>query len=251
MAVLVAPACRAPENCIKSSEMSLDPLSFLGWLREFGADSGAAALSVSMVIGYYLLLGARIRRDPTYSIHFVNDLTRRIWVENVMRETGKDVMAVQTLRNFIMVGILMVSTTTLLLVGTLTLSGQTETISRTWHVLNLVGSHSAELWIIKVMCLLADFLIAFFAYAMAIRLANHVLFMINVPKEAYAVHEVLSPEHVARRLNQAGHMVAIGMRAYFFAIPLVFWLFGPLFLLIATIGVIAILSRLDRHRAGL
>jgi uncharacterized membrane protein len=75
--------------------------------------------------------------------------------------------------------------------------------------------------------------------------------MVNVPQEAQDVHAVLAPEHVAHRLNQAGHMIAIGMRAYFFAIPLVFWLFGPLFLLLATGGVIAILSRLDRHRAGL
>lgn len=231
--------------------MSFDPSLLPTWLREFGADAGAMALSILMVIAYYVVLHARIRRDPTYSIHFVNDLTRRIWVENVMRNPGKDVMAVQTLRNFIMVGILMVSTATLLLVGTLTLSGQTETIARTWHALNLAGSHAAELWIIKVMCLLADFMIAFFAYAMAIRRANHVLFMINVPKEAQDVHDVLSPEHVARRLNQAGHMITVGMRAFFFAIPLVFWLFGPQFLLVATCGVVIILSRLDRHRAGM
>jgi len=231
--------------------MSPEISPIVAWLREFGADLGALAASVAMVVAYYLALRARVRGDPTYSIHFVNDLTRRIWVENVMRNPGKDVMAVQTLRNFIMFGILMVSTTSLLLVGTLTLSGQTETISRTWHALNLSGSHAAEMWIVKVMCLLADFLLAFFSYAMAIRLANHVLFMVNVPKEAQEVHEVLSPDFVAERLNQAGHMMAIGMRSYFFAIPLTFWLFGPQFLVLATIGVIFILSRLDRHRSGL
>ena len=223
----------------------------LGWLREFGTDASAAAVSVMMVIAYYLVLRARVRRDPVYSIHFVNELTRRIWVESVMTTPGKDVMAVQTLRNFIMLPILMVSTTTLLIIGTLTLSGQAENISRTWHILNIVGSDSAELWLVKVMCLLADFLIAFFSYAMAMRLATHVLFMVNVPKEFQEAHEVLSPLHVARRLNQAGHMIAIGMRALFFAIPLVFWLFGPVFLLAATAGVIAIFSRLDRHEAGL
>jgi len=228
---------------------ALSPL--MAWLREFGADVGAMALSIIIVAAYYLVLRARSRRDPTYSIHFVNDLTRRIWVENVMRNPGKDVMAVQTLRNFIMVGILMVSTSSLLLVGTLTLSGQTENISRTWHALNLGGSHAAEMWIVKVMCLLADFLLAFFSYAMAIRLANHVLFMLNVPKEAQDVHAALSPDRVAERLNQAGHMVAIGMRSFFFAIPLTFWLFGPQFLLAATVGVVFILSRLDRHRSGL
>lgn len=230
--------------------MSFDLLTLPAWLREFGADFVSLAASVGIVLGYYAMLRARVRRDPTYSIHFVNELTRRIWVESVMRNPAKDVMAVQTLRNFIMVGILMVSTATLLIVGTLTLSGQADNISRSWHALNAVGSHSAQLWIFKVMCLLADFLVAFFAYAMAIRLANHVLFMINVPAEFQAAHEVLSPEHVAQRLNRAGHLVAVGMRAFFFAIPLVFWLFGPLFLLAATAGVVAIFSRLDRHEEG-
>jgi uncharacterized membrane protein len=222
----------------------------MNWLREFGADVGAVAFSVALVAAYYAKHRARVQRDPTYSIHFVNELTRRIWVQNVMGSQGKDVMAVQTLRNFIMYPILMVSTATLLIMGTLTLSGQTENIARSWHAFNTVGSHSAVLWIIKVMCLLADFLVAFFAYAMAIRLANHVLFMVNTPKEFQEAHEVLSPEHVARRLNQAGQMTAIGLRSFFFAIPLVFWLFGPIFLLLATLGIILILSRLDRHQEG-
>lgn len=223
---------------------------FLSWFQEFGADGIAVAFSVIAVITYYAVLRARVRRDPAYSIHFVNELARRIWVENVMSGSGKEIMAVQSLRNFIMVGILMTSTASLLIVGTLTLSGQAENISHSWHALNLVGSHSAGLWIVKVMCLLADFLIAFFAYAMAIRLATHVLFMLNVPMEAQTEHAVLSAEHVARRLNQAGYMMAVGMRAFFFAIPLVFWLFGPVFLAAATAGVVAIVSRLDQHQAG-
>jgi uncharacterized membrane protein len=230
--------------------MNPDTTTVLLWLREYAIDLGAVAISLALVALHYAHLHARVRQDPTYSIHYVNDLARRVWVENVMRNAGKDVMAVQTLRNFIMFGILMVSTASLLLIGTLTLSGQTENIARSWHALNLTGSHAAQLWIIKVMCLLADFLIAFFAYAMAIRLANHVLFMINVPREAQDQHDVLTPEHVATRLNQAGHMVAIGMRAFFFAIPLVFWLFGPVFLVLATIGIVIVLSRLDRHQAG-
>ena len=168
-----------------------------------------------------------------------------------MNNPGKDIMAVQSLRNFIMVGILMVSTASLLIIGTLTLSGQVESISRSWHAITIVGSHSAGLWIIKVMCLLIDFLIVFFSYAMALRLANQVLFMLNVPKESLAEYEVLTPNHGARRLNLAGHMMAIGMRTLFFAIPLVFWLFGPIFFLLATVGVTIIVSRLDQHQAGL
>lgn len=216
------------------------------WLRAFGTDLFALALSVGMVICYYLYLRTRVRRDPTFSIHVVNEEARRLWVRHVMANPSRDVMAVQTLRNFIMVGILMVSTVTLLIIGTLTLSGQADNIARSWHALSILGQPSAELWMLKVICLLADFLVAFFAFTMAIRLANHVLFMINVPAEAREGNDALGPVAVAHRLNRAGTMIAIGIRSLLVAVPLVFWLFGAAFLLVATIGLLIVLYRLDR-----
>jgi len=119
----------------------------------------------------------KVRKNPTYTIHGVNEIARTLWVANVMANPGKDVMAVQTLRNFVMGASLMASTATFLIVGTLTLSGQAESIGRSWHSLNLF---------------------------------------------------------------------AIGMRAFSFAVPLVFWLFGPPFLVIATIGLLIALYHLDR-----
>ncbi len=219
------------------------------WVQTLGPDLLALASSALMIGAYYYHLSIQVRRNPAYSIHFINESARRLWVEHVMANPSRDVMAVQTLRNFIMAGILLVSTVTLLIIGTLTLSGQADSIARGWHAINHLGPPSAELWSVKVMCLLADFLVAFFAFIMSIRLTNHVLFMINVPKELREANEALAPEAVARRLNRAGYMMAIGIRSLFVAVPLVFWLFGPVFLVIATIGLLVALSRLDRHQA--
>lgn len=215
------------------------------WLQEFAPDLIAFSASAALVALYYLLLWLKVRRDPTYTIHGVNEVARTLWVAHVMANPGKDVMAVQTLRNFVMGASLMASTATFLIVGTLTLSGQAENISRSWHILNAGGSHAAELWIIKVICLLADFIVAFFSFAMAVRLNNHVVFMLNVPQRD-DIHHALAPASVARRLNRAGNLFAIGMRAFFFAVPLVFWLFGPPFLFIATVGLVIALYHLDR-----
>jgi uncharacterized membrane protein len=221
------------------------------WIREFRADLIAFVCSGLMIGAYYIDLWRRTRRDPSYSIHTINDLARKLWVQSVMLQSGRDVMAVQSLRNFIMFGILMVSTTALLIIGTLTLSGQEDVLAKSWHALNPLGSHSRELFVVKIMFLLADFMIAFFAFMLSIRLANHVLFMINVPADPRSPHSVLSPEHVANRLNGAGRMLAVGIRAYFFAVPLVFWLFGPAFLVLSTIGLVIGLSRIDRYQARL
>lgn len=218
------------------------------WLQEFAPDVIAFAASALLVAAYYLFLWFKVRGNPTYTIHGVNEIARTLWVANVMANPGRDIMAVQTLRNFIMGASLMASTSTFLIVGTLTLSGQAESIGRSWHVLNAVGSHAAELWIVKVICLLADFIVAFFAFAMAVRLNNHVVFMLNIADRD--AHHALSPASVARRLNRAGNLFAIGMRAFFFAVPLVFWLFGPPFLFIATIGLVIALYHLDRSEPG-
>ena len=218
------------------------------WVRMLWPDLLALAVSALVIGAYYYHLRIQVRRDPTYSIHFINESARRLWVEHVMANPSRDVMAVQTLRNFIMVGILLVSTVTLLIIGTLTLSGQADNIARGWHAINQLGPPSAELWSFKVMCLLADFLVAFFAFIMSIRLANHVLFMINVPSELRESNEALAPEAVAGRLNRAGYMMAVGIRSLFVAVPLVFWLFGPVYLVIATIGLLVALFRLDRHQ---
>lgn len=211
---------------------------------EFGLDLTTFVVSIGLVAGYYFFLHLKVRDNPTYTIHGVNALARQLWVANIMRNPGKDVMGVQTMRNFIMGTSLMASTAALLIIGTLTLSGQAENIAQGWHALSITGSHAAELWVFKVMFLLIDFIIAFFSFAMSIRLSNHVVFMLTVPE--HDVHHSLSPNAVARRLHRAGNMFTIGMRAFFFAIPLVFWLFGPYFLLISSIGLVISLYRLDR-----
>ncbi len=213
-------------------------------LFELQTDLTAFIISALVVSAYYYFLHIKTRDNPTYTIHGVNALARKLWVENIMRNTNKDVMAVQTLRNFVMGASLMASTAALLIVGTLTLSGQAENISHSWHALSIVGSHATELWILKVMLMLVDFIVAFFAFAMSVRLANHVVFMINVPE--HNLNHNLSPKAVGRRMQRAGNMFAIGMRAFFFAIPLVFWLFGPYFLILSSVGLVVALYHLDR-----
>lgn len=209
-----------------------------------GIDAAAFALSAASVAAYYVFLKLKVRDDPTYTIHGVNAVARTLWVENIMRNASKDVMAVQTLRNFVMGSSLMASTAALLIIGTLTLSGQAEHIAQNWNGLGTPDAASTTLSTFKVTCLLADFIVAFFAFVMSVRLANHVVFMVNVPDPS--AHHNLSPRAVARRLHRAGNLFAIGMRAFFFAVPLVFWLFGPYFLLLSTFGLVVALYRLDR-----
>jgi uncharacterized membrane protein len=200
--------------------------------------------SAVLMLAYHMFLGYKLKRDPAYTIHGVNALARSAWVESVMKSSDKDILAVQTLRNAIMGPTFLASTAALLIIGTLTLSGQTDKLEETWHVLNLYGAKHPELWQTKVILLLLDFLVAFFSFIMAIRLFIHVGFMINVPLSMN--RRPISPEHVAMHLNRAGSYHSIGMRAYYFAVPLLFWLFGPHFMLVATGILIAVMYHIDR-----
>ena len=207
-------------------------------------DVFGAVASVLLLVAYHVFLRIKLRKDPLYTIQAVNALTRAAWVETVMTAGNKDVLAVQTLRNSIMGATFLSSTAVLLIIGVLTLSGQSEHLGTTWHALNALGATRAELWLTKLLALLLDMLVAFFSFAQAIRLFHHVGYMINVPMSPQ--HRAFTPEHVALHLNRAGAFYAVGMRSYYIAVPLVFWLFGPHFMLLSTVILLPILFYLDR-----
>lgn len=209
----------------------------------YGFDLFSFVLSALLLGAYHGYLAYRTRRNPAYTIQAVNRIARTAWVETIMREKGRDVLAVQTLRNSTMAATFLASTSVLFIIGVLSLSGQGDKLESTWHVLN-IGSRHSGLWMAKLLLLLLDLFVAFFSFSMAVRVFNHVGYMINVPLTLN--HKAISPAHVASHLNLAGKFHSIGMRAYYFTVPLVFWLFGPHFMLLSTFVLIAVLYHIDR-----
>jgi len=205
-------------------------------------DLAGFTASALLIIVYHLFLRRKVKKDPAYTVQAINFIARTAWVESIMNEK-RDILAVQTLRNSTMAATFLASTSVLMIIGILTLSGGGK-MEATWHVLNITGATYPELWLIKLICLLLDMFVAFFSFSMSIRVYNHVGYMINVPLELN--HMMISPAHVATHLNRAGKFYSIGMRAYYFSVPLVFWLFGPHFMFIATIGLLMVLYRIDR-----
>ena len=113
-----------------------------------------------------------------------------------------------------------------------------------WHALNIIGATHAEAWLAKILVLLVDFVMAFFSFAMTVRLLHLVGYMINVPKGS--CNGMISPPVVATFLNRAGKFNAFGIRLYYVAVPLVFWLFGPHFMVASTVALLPTMYFLDR-----
>jgi uncharacterized membrane protein len=200
-------------------------------------------LSVTAVCLYQIYLRWRTRRAPASSAQDAMLTARAAWVEGVMRER-RDILAVQTLRNSMMSSSFMASTAVLLIIGVLTLSAQGDKLSGTWHSLNFFGQFAAEMWLFKLLVMLFDLLFAFFSFSMAVRLFHHIGYLINVPLSP--PNEAAQMVHVVAQLNRAGIYYRIGMRAYYFTVPLLFWLFGPVLLLGATALLVYFLYHLDR-----
>jgi uncharacterized membrane protein len=197
-----------------------------------------------LILIYYLYLDRRTRRAPDSSVHALNARIREHWVDMVMRKDNMEILAVQTLRNSVMAANFMASTSILLIIGTLNISEKIGQWALDWHPYGLAHAFSTELWQLKLCLLLLDFSIAFYCFSMAIRFYNHVGYMINLPLE-------LSPDgglykQTCAYLNRAGRYYTFGTRSFFFSLPIILWFFGPYFLMLATLTLIAGLAMLDK-----
>jgi uncharacterized membrane protein len=210
---------------------------------DFTSDIASFIASLALLVSYQCYLRYRLSKDPGYTIQRVNFLVRTAWVEDIMRRR-EGILAVQTLRNSMMAAVFLASTAVLMIIGVLTLSEQGDKLRTTWQALDMFGAASARLWLTKMLLLLIDLLVAFFSFAMAIRLYHHVGYMINAPQNEGLV--AANADHVSAHLNRAGRFYSIGMRAYYYTVPLLLWLFGPHFMLAGTVALVISLHYLDR-----
>jgi uncharacterized membrane protein len=210
---------------------------------DFSSDIAGFAASLLLLVSYQGYLRYRLSKDPGYTVQRVNRVVRCAWVEEIMRRRD-GVLAVQTLRNSMMAAVFLASTAVLMIIGVLTLSEQGDKLRTTWQALDVFGAANSRLWLAKMLLLLIDLLVAFFSFAMAIRLFHHVGYMINAPQDQGLV--AVDPAHVSGHLNRAGHFYSIGMRAYYYTVPLLLWLFGPHFMLAGTVALVIALYYLDR-----
>jgi uncharacterized membrane protein len=205
----------------------------------------------AMFFGYMRFIKWKSGRNPVYTVQGISSLARATWVRTVMEE-GKDILAVQSLRNSTMAATFLASTAILLSVGVLTLSGQSDKLKITWYLLDYFGGQHENLMPVKLIIILVNLFATFFFFTSSIRLFNDVGYMINARyagEKQCACRKVVAAQVVAAQLNRAGDHYRMGMRGFYSMVPLVFWFFGPVFLLIATVLVLTILYHLDRTHA--
>lgn len=193
------------------------------------------------LIGYQIKYVYDSRRRPDSTPFGLGAISRRLWVESIMAER-RDVLAVQTLRNWTMGASLLASTAFVVSVGLVSFVLAAGDVPDFVHRLNFLGATSERAIVVKILILLVNFFVAFFNFTQAIRYYNHVALDINVPQSASAT---ISPVVVARLLDRGALHYAWGLRNYYLAAPLLLWLFGPLWFLLGAVVLVGVLYRFD------
>lgn len=195
-----------------------------------------------ILILYHSHLLYRLRKAPLTTSFGLTNRLRRDWVQAIM-EGGKDILAVQTLRNWVMASSFLASAAILIGLGILNAAFRTEKLAECSQTLNLFGTKSGVMWLVKLMVLVIDFFFAFFNFTLSIRHYNHARFTVNVfPSD----DPIITYDAVAKIINRTTTHYTLGMRGYYFAVPFTFWLFGPFWMLLGSLMIVAILYRVDR-----
>jgi uncharacterized membrane protein len=166
---------------------------------------------------------------------------RRIWVESIMTER-RDILSVQTLRNWTMAASFLASTAMLIGLGLLSFLFKPDHIAEVPFDITVILTRIKALFLVKIMVLIVHFFFAFFSFTLSIRYLNQVNFMINVPLKC---DPMLNPEFIAHTLDLGMMHYTLGMRAYYLAVAVVLWLFGPQWMFAGSLVLTYILYKLD------
>lgn len=203
---------------------------------------GLSPAALLLLIAYHLHLYYKTRNDPLSTAQGLARRTRSLWVKAIIRG-GKDILAVQTLRNWTMAATFLASTAILIGLGIFNLAVTADKQGEMSLLMSHFSSNHPALWMTKLILLGSDFLFVFFNFTLAVRYYNLTGFMINISADA---EKVINMSDVTDILDRGSTHYTLGMRGYYLSIPLALWLFGPLWLVAGSIVLIIILYRLDR-----
>lgn len=191
---------------------------------------------------YHLHLRYQIKHYPMKTAMGITNYLRGLWVQSIM-DDKRDILAVQTMRNWIMASSFLASTAILIGLGLLSFIFKPEHLTEIPFSIEAIVSKLKTIFVVKMVLLIINFFMAFYNFCLAIRYYNHVNFMINVPS---SYDPMMAPGYVTKVLNLGMRHYTVGMRTYYFAIVLTLWLFGPMWMILGTMILLPILYKLDR-----
>lgn len=206
-------------------------------------DLVALALFAGTWLLYHRLLALIGRRYRT--INFTMKLVRRHWMQGMAKRDMR--MADAALLGHVMNSTSFFASTTVLiaaaLVGAL---ASLDSMQGAIEALDFTVKSNRALFELKVALPLIVFVWGFFSFTWALRQFNYAIALIGAtppPGETPADEREALADLTATVLSAGADSFNDGIRAYYFAAAALFWFGGPMALMGATIGIVAILLR--------
>ncbi len=158
------------------------------------------------------------KRRPSLSV--IMSMQRRRWVANaVTRDTPVDAILSANLMGSVS---FLASTSSILALAVFTAFGNLTALMGTLNTVGVQVSYSTQDVQIHLFTLLAIFVLSFFSFTLALRQFNH--FCILLGAIDHSGHTTADEVTAIAQLNtMAAKNFNNGIRAYYFAVPMVFW----------------------------
>ncbi len=158
------------------------------------------------------------KRRPSLSV--IMSMQRRRWVANaVKRETPLDAILAGNIMGSVS---FLASTSVLLVLAVFTAFGNLTALMGTLEVVGIQADYSAQDVQVHLFATLAVFVLSFFSFTLALRQFNH--FCILIGAIEHSSHTSADEIDAIAQLNSlAAKNFNNGIRAYYFAVPMVAW----------------------------
>ncbi|MCF6291610.1 MAG: DUF599 domain-containing protein [Desulfobacterales bacterium] len=207
------------------------------WFAGFApADWAGLAFFLAGLFGYRFFLAQMLKYRPTDLFLGKLQKYRTAWIE--AHSGGTDNMVVvQTLRNTIMSASFLASTAVILIMGAFNLL----------HTLGRAGAAlEPTVEVVKILLIILLLFYTFFNFTWYIRETNYMSFILNIPKDRLdQIEDGDSTARIAQMFLTSGIYFSLGMRGYYFLVPLLLWFFSPVLMIGATGAILYILLRRD------
>lgn len=221
------------------------------WLGRYGLDLLAALWLFGCWIGYTAFAKRSARR--TFCISSVLHFYRQQWMASMLQRENR-VADASLLSNLERNASFLASTAMLIIAGLVTTLASIETVHATLQ--NLPFSRIAQTPLqlqFKVMILLLIYIYAFFTFTWAMRQYGFCAIMVG----GAPLVEDTSPaaerftRHAAKVIDQAGFSYNYGLRAYYFSLSILAWIFSLWLFVLAVAVVVAVLYEREFHSKAL
>lgn len=220
--------------------------TFLDWftkLRLF--DWIGLILFLSGLLGYRFFLALMLRHRPETLFLGKLQQYRTAWIDSHLGSEN-NIVVVQTLRNTIMSASFLASTTVILIMGAFNLLHTIKSSGQPAEALAITGSAEPDVAVFMILLIIIILSYSFFNFTWYIREVNYMTFILNIPKEQLdTIEGGDSTRHVANMFLTSGIYFSLGMRGYYFLVPVLLWFFNPLLMIAATLVILYLMLRRD------